>query len=115
MDEIARGPALWLWDALRRTGAAGFFVPLSGGADSAAVATIVGSMCQQIMTFVLSGSFVRVTWPLSHAIDHSAFSLSLKAALPATKSRIVSLWLSFLPFVFSRLLSTIKKPYTDSE
>ena len=47
-EEIAFGPACWLWDYLRRSGAAGFFIPLSGGADSGAVATIVGSMCQLV-------------------------------------------------------------------
>mmetsp|Transcript_3117 Transcript_3117/g.4396 ORF Transcript_3117/g.4396 Transcript_3117/m.4396 type:complete len:737 (+) Transcript_3117:99-2309(+) len=45
-EECCLGPACWLWDFLRRSGAAGFFLPLSGGADSSAVATIVGSMCQ---------------------------------------------------------------------
>jgi len=45
MEEIAHGPALWLWDYLRRSGARGFYIPLSGGADSASVASIVGSMC----------------------------------------------------------------------
>src|SRR4051812_515655 len=29
-EEIALGPACWLWDYLRRSKAAGFFVPLSG-------------------------------------------------------------------------------------
>jgi len=45
MEEIARGPGLWLWDQLRRTGARGYFLPLSGGADSASTAAIVASMC----------------------------------------------------------------------
>ena len=40
-EEIAFGPACYLYDYLRRTGASGFFLPLSGGADSAAVAAIV--------------------------------------------------------------------------
>ena len=44
MEEIEHAPALWLWDYLRRSGARGFFLPLSGGADSSAVASIVGSM-----------------------------------------------------------------------
>jgi NAD+ synthase (glutamine-hydrolysing) len=44
MEEIARGPALWMWDYLRRSKARGFFLPLSGGADSSAVAAIVASM-----------------------------------------------------------------------
>ncbi len=42
----AAGPACWLWDYLRRSGAGGFLLPLSGGADSAAVAAIVASMCR---------------------------------------------------------------------
>ena len=30
-EEIACGPACWLWDYLRRSGCNGFFLPLSGG------------------------------------------------------------------------------------
>ena len=30
-EEIANGPACWLWDYLRRSGCNGFFLPLSGG------------------------------------------------------------------------------------
>ena len=48
-EEIGRGPACWLWDFLRRSGARGFFLPLSGGADSAATATIVGVMANMVM------------------------------------------------------------------
>jgi NAD+ synthase (glutamine-hydrolysing) len=47
-EEIARGPACWLWDYLRRSGASGFLLPLSGGADSSSVAAIVGCMCQMV-------------------------------------------------------------------
>lgn len=47
-EEIARGPACWLWDYLRRSGMAGFFLPLSGGADSSSVSSIVGCMCQML-------------------------------------------------------------------
>ena len=43
-EEIALGPACWLWDYLRRSGARGFFLPLSGGADSSSVSAIVSSM-----------------------------------------------------------------------
>jgi NAD+ synthase (glutamine-hydrolysing) len=49
-EEIARGPACWLWDYLRRSGAGGFLLPLSGGADSSSVAAIVGCMCQMVYT-----------------------------------------------------------------
>lgn len=44
-EECALGPACWLWDYLRRSGGAGYFLPLSGGADSSSVAAIVGVMC----------------------------------------------------------------------
>ena len=47
-EEIGLGPACWLWDYLRRSGAGGYFLPLSGGADSSSTATIVGLMCQQV-------------------------------------------------------------------
>lgn len=47
-EEIALGPACWLWDYLRRSGARGFLLPLSGGADSSAVATIVYSMARKV-------------------------------------------------------------------
>ncbi len=53
-EEIALGPACWLWDYLRRSGAAGYFVPLSGGSDSGAVATLVGSMCQRVAKALLA-------------------------------------------------------------
>lgn len=45
-EEIAYGPAAWLWDYLRRSGAGGYLLPLSGGADSSSTAAIVGAMCQ---------------------------------------------------------------------
>ena len=47
-EEIALGPACWLWDYLRRCSAAGFFIPLSGGIDSCATSVIVFSMCRLV-------------------------------------------------------------------
>ncbi|QDZ17495.1 glutamine-dependent NAD(+) synthetase [Chloropicon primus] len=55
MEEIARGPALWLWDYLRRSSGNGFLIPLSGGADSAAVLAICGSMCQMVVDNINRG------------------------------------------------------------
>ena len=55
MDEIGRGPALWLWDQLRRVGARGFFLPLSGGADSSSTATIVASMANIVFQAIQDG------------------------------------------------------------
>lgn len=48
-EEIALGPACWLWDYLRRSGQGGFFVPLSGGVDSSSTACIVYSLCNLIV------------------------------------------------------------------
>lgn len=51
IEEIALAPALWMWDYLRRSsGARGFFLPLSGGADSTSVAAIVASMARLVYT-----------------------------------------------------------------
>lgn len=40
-EEIGLGPALWMWDYLRKCGGRGFFLPLSGGLDSGSCALIV--------------------------------------------------------------------------
>jgi len=55
-EECAMGPACWLWDYLRRSGAAGYLLPLSGGADSAAVAAIVRVMCLMAAESALAGN-----------------------------------------------------------
>lgn len=55
-EEIALGPACWLWDYLRRSKTAGFFLPLSGGIDSCATAVIVHSMCRLVVTDIKNGS-----------------------------------------------------------
>ncbi|XXQ37110.1 Glutamine-dependent NAD(+) synthetase [Plasmodiophora brassicae] len=57
-EEIALGCSCWLWDYLRRSNASGLFLPLSGGADSASVATIVGVMCNTVMDAVHAGNYV---------------------------------------------------------
>ncbi|XP_047517779.1 glutamine-dependent NAD(+) synthetase [Pieris napi] len=54
-EEIALGPACWLWDYLRRSGQGGFFLPLSGGVDSSSTACMVYSMCTQICEAVEIG------------------------------------------------------------
>ena len=47
-EEIALGPACWLWDYVRRSRTQGFLLPLSGGIDSCATAVIVHSMCRLV-------------------------------------------------------------------
>lgn len=60
-EEIGYGPACWLWDYLRRSGLAGFFLPLSGGADSAATAAIVGIMCTLVVQELAHGNAQVIT------------------------------------------------------
>ena len=55
-EEIAYGPACWLWDYLRRSDTSGYFVALSGGADSASVVALVGSMCQVVTQEAQAGN-----------------------------------------------------------
>uniref|UniRef100_A0A8C8LQR6 Glutamine-dependent NAD(+) synthetase n=1 Tax=Oncorhynchus tshawytscha TaxID=74940 RepID=A0A8C8LQR6_ONCTS len=55
-EEISLGPACWLWDYLRRSGQAGFLLPLSGGVDSSSTACIVYSMCVLVCQAVRDGN-----------------------------------------------------------
>ncbi|KAF4830458.1 Glutamine-dependent NAD(+) synthetase [Colletotrichum tropicale] len=55
-EEIAQCAGCYLWDYLRRSGTAGYLVPLSGGIDSCATATIVFSMCRIVMKAVEEGN-----------------------------------------------------------
>ncbi|ANB15267.1 glutamine-dependent NAD(+) synthetase [Sugiyamaella lignohabitans] len=55
-EEIALGPACWLWDYLRRCRAGGFFIPLSGGIDSCATSVIVHSMCRLVAEAAKNGN-----------------------------------------------------------
>ena len=55
-EEIAMGPACFLWDYLRRSGQAGFLLPLSGGIDSCATAVLVFSMCRIVVGEIRKGN-----------------------------------------------------------
>ncbi|OQO07665.1 hypothetical protein B0A48_07362 [Cryoendolithus antarcticus] len=59
-EEIALGPACWLWDYLRRSKQGGYLVPLSGGIDSCATAAIVFSMCRLVIQEVRAGNEVVI-------------------------------------------------------
>lgn len=72
MEEIALGPACWLWDYLRRSKQGGFFLPLSGGIDSSSTACIVYSMCclvymaiqqksEKILVFFVCKNYLKTT------------------------------------------------------
>lgn len=47
-EEVCRSISVWLWDYLRRSGASGFLIPLSGGADSSSLCAIVRLMCNYL-------------------------------------------------------------------
>uniref|UniRef100_A0A914QFA9 Glutamine-dependent NAD(+) synthetase n=1 Tax=Panagrolaimus davidi TaxID=227884 RepID=A0A914QFA9_9BILA len=47
-EEIFQAPPAYLWHYLRRSNAAGYFLPLSGGADSCATAAIIYLMCEKV-------------------------------------------------------------------
>ncbi|CAM1508881.1 Fc.00g026200.m01.CDS01 [Cosmosporella sp. VM-42] len=55
-EEIALCAGCYLWDYLRRSGTAGYLVPLSGGIDSCATATIVFSMCRIVIKAMEEGN-----------------------------------------------------------
>ncbi|KAG7700437.1 hypothetical protein KL951_000552 [Ogataea haglerorum] len=55
-EEIAYGPACWLWDYVRRSRGSGFFIPLSGGIDSCATSVIVHSMCRLVVQACKEGN-----------------------------------------------------------
>ncbi|GAA99384.1 uncharacterized protein L969DRAFT_93843 [Mixia osmundae IAM 14324] len=55
-EEIAMGPACWMWDYLRRSRTNGYFVPLSGGIDSCATSVITYSMCRLVAAEARSGN-----------------------------------------------------------
>lgn len=54
-EEISHAPACWLWDYLRRSGSSGYFLALSGGSDSAVVATTVCLLTRYIFKSIVEG------------------------------------------------------------
>ncbi|KAL8716169.1 MAG: hypothetical protein Q9220_000074 [cf. Caloplaca sp. 1 TL-2023] len=55
-EEIARATGCWLFDYLRRSRQKGFFLPLSGGIDSAATALAAHSAARQIYQAIEAGN-----------------------------------------------------------
>ncbi|EDW00290.1 glutamine-dependent NAD(+) synthetase [Drosophila grimshawi] len=79
-EEIALGPACWLWDYLRRSGQGGYFLPLSGGVDSSSSATIVHSMCRQIVHAVQLGD-AQVLYDIRKILADTDYTPDNPAAL----------------------------------
>ena len=67
-----------------RSGAGGFLLPLSGGADSSSVAAIVGCMCQMVCTAVAGGDADVLADAVRCRMDYQA-SLSTAAAAAAVR------------------------------
>jgi NAD+ synthase (glutamine-hydrolysing) len=80
-EEIAMGPACWLWDYLRRSGQGGFFLPLSGGVDSSSTATIVHSMCRLIVHAVQADNDTQVLHDVRKILGDPDFTPDNPAAL----------------------------------
>ncbi len=59
-QELALGAACWLWDYLRKSGAGGFFLALSGGADSTSCALIVHSLANLLFDHGHGNEEVRI-------------------------------------------------------
>lgn len=55
MEEIFRAEAAFLWQYLTRASAAGFFLALSGGLDSATVALFVFGMAKVVLESINAG------------------------------------------------------------
>ncbi|XP_041662568.1 glutamine-dependent NAD(+) synthetase [Cheilinus undulatus] len=72
-EEISLGPSCWLWDYLRRSGQAGFLLPLSGGVDSSSTACIVHSMCVLLCQAVADGD-MQVLADVRRVIGDDSYS-----------------------------------------
>ena len=79
-EEIALGPACWLWDYLRRSGQGGFFLPLSGGVDSSSTASIVHSMCRLVVQAIQAGD-QQVLDDVRKILADPSFTPDIPAAL----------------------------------
>ncbi|KAI9768006.1 MAG: glutamine-dependent NAD(+) synthetase [Geoglossum simile] len=106
-EEIAFGPACWMWDYLRRSQQAGFFLPLSGGIDSCATAVIVHSMTRLVYKDIIEDKNPQVlkdllrivgepsnsTWrpgspaDIASRLFHTAYFGMAENSSPATRNR----------------------------
>lgn len=87
-EEIALGPACWMWDYLRRSQQAGFFLPLSGGIDSCATAVIVHSMTRLVFKDVQEGRNPQVLKDLLRIVGEPSASKWLPSSPKEIASRI---------------------------
>ncbi|MFT3693555.1 MAG: NAD(+) synthase [Kofleriaceae bacterium] len=85
-EEFGRAVALGLWDYLRKSRAQGYVISLSGGADSAACAVLVGQAVQLAFSELGPGGVKQhLPWcaRLVEAIDHKGDAKAATGALLA--------------------------------
>lgn len=116
IHEICNTAACWLFDYLERSGAKGFMLPLSGGADSAATACIVFRMCELIMRHVHSypdeNSRIKNFLKNRHNLEYS--ELLSKDFLVAVKEICNKvLFTIYLPTTFSGDTAILAKEFAD--
>ena len=71
--EMQHAPACWMWDYLRRSGASGFFLPLSGGADSSSVAIMVSLLCRAVFEKIDKGKDQFILHELRKIVGNSEY------------------------------------------
>ncbi|KAG8461620.1 hypothetical protein KFE25_001224 [Diacronema lutheri] len=101
-EEVAYGPACWLWDYLRRSGGGGYFLPLSGGADSSSTAAIVGCMCQLVLDAITTGG---APGPPQHT--HGVLPHGPDAAVLADLRRVARAEPNWLPTSASEIANVV--------
>ena len=72
-EEMAFAPACWLWDYLRRSGASGFFLPLSGGADSGSVCIMVSLLTKLLYNNITEGKCDKTLLHLRKIINDNEY------------------------------------------
>lgn len=115
-EEIAKGPACWLWDYLRRCGMNGFLLPLSGGADSSATAAIVGSMCEMLVDAInteITENGLRETAVRTVNMEENNF-VDTHDDSPPTNSSFFDSTYSVLREV-RRVTNTVDEEYTPTD
>lgn len=91
-EQLALSAAAWMWDYLKRSGANGFFLPLSGGIDSALVALLVRVMSRMAFQHGLSSGLDEKA-----LVDKILYSCYIKSELASSiqsqdRARALAQW-----------------------
>jgi NAD+ synthetase len=116
IHEICNTAACWLFDYLERSTANGFLLPLSGGADSAATASIVYRMCELMLNHLRvcadTNSRVYKFLELKHRLNIA----DLLRMTEAEAARMICnkvLYTVYLPTKFSGETANLAKAFAD--